>query len=187
MKVVSGKYKGKKLLGPKKSKTRPVSNYVKERLFDILRDCVDAKLVLDLYAGTGAIGIEALSRGSKHVTFVERNYSACNIIKMNLSGIADEKNTKVIKEDVGKFVKRTKDVYDLIFSAPPYTKEYYIDFMEKIDSSPFILESDGKMIIESNKHCVEQIELENFVKVRNIKCDDTILEIWIHKQNEETR
>lgn len=178
MRVVAGYHKGKKLHGSQKSNTRPITNFAKERLFNILRNDVENKNILDLYAGTGAIGLEALSHGCNHVTFVEQNYSACKVIKKNISKLDESHKTKVVKHDVFKYLKRETKLYDIIFSAPPYCNDYYEGFMKKVDKNTSILNKNGKLIIECNKHERKDLYLQNLIKVKEFQCDDSVFEIW---------
>lgn len=122
MKIIAGKLRGKKIKAPKGLSTRPVPAMVREAFFNILGD-VEGFRVLDLYAGTGAVGIEALSRGAESSVFVDFGSQQCRIIRENLSSI--KVNSTVIKADVERTLKKfqTKEiVFDLVFVDPPYEK-----------------------------------------------------------------
>lgn len=181
MRIISGKHKGVRLKGPNKSKTKPITNSSKERLFGIIGDSINDKLVLDLFAGTGSIGIEALSRGAKRVTFVEKNYSALNVIKENLCRCNELEKSKLYNDNALKYLKRSTSCFDFIFSAPPYCRTYYISFLTELDKNADILDKKGQIIIECNVHSKENIELENFRKYKEFKCDDTVFEFWVRK------
>ena len=151
MKVVAGKYKGFNLLSPKSKTSRPTDNKVKEAIFDMLFPYKDEFTALDLFAGTGQMGIEFLSRGAKEVYFNEKNYSNFSILRENLRKV-DSENTRVYKLDFERCLKKLSEqkyVFDYIFLDPPYDTDF-------IDKSLFLikeydlLSEDGIIITESN-------------------------------------
>lgn len=151
MKVVAGKYKGFNLLSPKSKTSRPTDNKVKEAIFDMLFPYKSEFKALDLFAGTGQMGIEFLSRGAKEVYFNEKNYSNFSILRENLRKV-DCENTKVYKLDFERCLKKLseqKNVFDYIFLDPPYDTDF-------IDKSLFLikeydlLSEDGIIITESD-------------------------------------
>lgn len=118
MRVIAGLAKGRRLQVPKGSKTRPFTDRAKEALFSALGDRVEGAAVLDLYAGSGSLGIEALSRGAGTVVFVEKSRSALTAIEANLETCRFE--GVVVAGDVGDFLERDEGRYDLVFIDPPY-------------------------------------------------------------------
>lgn len=123
MQIISGKYKGKKLFTLKGRKTRPTSSKVREAIFNICADKVAGASVADLFAGTGAMGIEALSRGARHAVFVESDPGAAELVKRNLSACRAEDNAKVICMDLlhrPSLMKGLGPAFDLVFMDPPY-------------------------------------------------------------------
>ncbi len=124
MRVVAGKYKGKNLASPKDDRIRPTTTRIKETLFNVLQGYVDDAVVLDLFAGSGALGIECISRGAREVTFVDRSKDAIELINRNLQGING--NYKVVNGDYSSALRNAYVVqkkYDLIFIDPPYATE----------------------------------------------------------------
>lgn len=122
MRVVAGRFGGRTLAGPRGNKTRPTSDKVREALFSILGPIDDAK-VLDLFAGTGALGIESLSRGAAAATFVESDRQMVSVIEQNLDAIVgDEAKASVVKADAVRWSTRAAgdQSFDLIFLDPPY-------------------------------------------------------------------
>ncbi|OKS84563.1 RsmD family RNA methyltransferase [Mucilaginibacter polytrichastri] len=178
MRIVSGKYKGIKLHGSSRSRTRPITNKAKERLFGFLGNDIADKRVLDLYAGTGAIGLEALSRECRNVTFVEINYFAYSVLHKNIELCNELNNSKIHNLDTIKFIKRVDETFDVIFSAPPYTREHYLSFLTAINKRPQILTVGGQIIVECNKHERGMGAFNNLLKVKEILHNDTIFEIW---------
>jgi 16S rRNA (guanine966-N2)-methyltransferase len=120
MRIIGGQASGQILKFPKSKKTRPITDRAKEAIFSILRNEVKDTFVLDLYAGSGSLGIEALSRGAKKVTFVDKDKVCVQIIKQNLTKINLLEKGEVKKEKVEKFLHADKQKYDLIFFDPPW-------------------------------------------------------------------
>jgi 16S rRNA (guanine966-N2)-methyltransferase len=114
---VAGTFKGRRLQAPRGARTRPTADRVREALFSILGDVGGAR-VLDLYAGSGALGIEAISRGAESAVFVERDARAAAAIARNLASVGVE--APVAREDVLRFLARAEGTYDLVFCDPPY-------------------------------------------------------------------
>lgn len=123
MRVIAGTHKGRRLHSPKGPGVRPTADRVKEALFSILGSRIVGARFLDLYAGTGAIGIEAISRGARQVTFVEPNQSALRVLRANLALCGFEAATDIQACPAGTFLCRTitgRPAYDILFADPPY-------------------------------------------------------------------
>ena len=147
MRVVTGEAKGRKLKAPKTTGTRPIIDRVKTALFDILSTRVEDARFLDLFAGTGSVGIEALSRGAASATFVEMSHSVLKLVRENLkiTGLADRAET--IHADAFKFLQNCQDEYDIIYVAPPQYHEMAARALGILDTSPLVAES-GLVIIQ---------------------------------------
>lgn len=120
MHIISGKYRGKKLKGFEVDGTRPTMDRVKESLFGMIQSYVGDSKVLDLFAGSGALGLEAISNGAREAYLVDNNIEAIKVIRDNIKNMDDE--IKVIKSDYKKFLKETDEKFDIIFLDPPYRK-----------------------------------------------------------------
>jgi len=118
VRIIAGAAKGRRLVGPSGDATRPMTDRVREALFSSLGSLVDGSRVLDLYAGTGSVGLEALSRGASQGTFVERHRGALRALRTNLTAVG--LGGEVIADDVDRFLRRPGDSYDLVFVDPPY-------------------------------------------------------------------
>ena len=120
MRVVAGSARGVPLVAPRGGGTRPITDRVKETLFGILGDRVPDARLLDLYAGSGAIGIEALSRGAGHVDFVERDRSALSALRANLERTRLGTDATIHEADVERFLATAEGSWDLVVLDPPY-------------------------------------------------------------------
>ncbi|MEK6801632.1 MAG: 16S rRNA (guanine(966)-N(2))-methyltransferase RsmD [Nitrospirota bacterium] len=123
MRVIAGLHRGRRLLGPRGQAIRPTSDRVKEALFSILGERTTGARVLDLYAGTGSIGIEALSRGAAHVTFVEADRQALRLLNSNLEQCGLQQSANVCACQVSQFFRQATQwsgPYDIVFCDPPY-------------------------------------------------------------------
>ncbi len=147
MRIITGSAKGTHLIAPKGMDTRPTSDRVKESLFNILGNSIIERNVLDLFAGTGNLGIEALSRGATSATFID--FATDKIIKENLKRTHLEEKANVFKGDVFKILKRLNNkIYDIIFIDPPYYKGLSQKTMEILNSSTFF-SANGIIVLES--------------------------------------
>ncbi|HKX74383.1 MAG TPA: 16S rRNA (guanine(966)-N(2))-methyltransferase RsmD [Acidimicrobiia bacterium] len=120
MRVIAGAAKGRRLVGPDTRNTRPLTDRVREAVFSSLADKVVGARVLDLFAGSGSIGIEALSRGADHAVFVENGRQALSALRQNLAAVGFD-NHLVVAETVEQYLARASSLFDLIFFDPPWT------------------------------------------------------------------
>jgi 16S rRNA (guanine966-N2)-methyltransferase len=147
MRVVAGEFKGRRLRMPRGAPTRPTADRVREALFSMLGDIEGAR-VLDLYAGSGALGIEALSRGAAAAVFVECDARAAATIQANLDAVGAE--AEVSRVDALDFLKRPMSPFDLVFCDPPYDSGPRIaePLAERL---PALLSDDARIVTESDK------------------------------------
>ena len=125
MQVITGKFKGRKLLSVDSPNTRPTLGRVKESMFDLLNEYIYDSKVLDLFAGSGALGIECLSRGAKSITFVDKDEQCLKVIKRNLKNILD--NVTLIKneyEDALHNLSKQNEKFNLVLLDPPFDSDY---------------------------------------------------------------
>ena len=120
MRVIAGEFRGRRLVAPDTAATRPVTDRVKEAVFSSLADTVDEAEVLDLYAGAGSFGIEALSRGARHATFVENGRRALDALRRNLETVGAGDRATVIPTSVERFLDEHSGTFDLVFCDPPW-------------------------------------------------------------------
>jgi len=153
MRIISGTYRGRVLKSPSGHKTRPTSDRLRETLFNVLQTKIDPETrFLDLCAGTGAIGIEALSRGAHFATFVDKSRRACALIEENLDLLEiPENQTEVFQNSADDFLRRLgeKNVgWDIIFFDPPYQEDYSKVIYLLADGDVNLLKTDGIFIAE---------------------------------------
>ena len=164
MRIIGGKFKGRKLHAPELKDTRPTTDFARENLFNILnsKGGLDDFKVLDLFSGTGAIAFECISRGAASVTCIELSGKALAFI----SKTAKEWNCSIhcIKSDVVRFLKYEKEKYDLIFADPPYNFAF-INEIPALVYNADLLSGDGLLIIEHGKE-TDLKGLPNFIEER---------------------
>lgn len=154
MRVVAGRYKGRRLKAPKGSATRPTSDRVREALFSVL-GTLDGARVLDLFAGSGALGIEALSRGAATATFVDDDPKAVEAIRQNLSAIGVDADVR--RCDALAFLRAGGGPYDVVFIDPPYSSAPRLG--DDLDQFlPAVLATDAAIVTESDKRAPLQLE-----------------------------
>ena len=158
MRVDSGKYKGRKLVENKFNHIRPTTDKVRQALFVKLQFFVPEKRVLDLFCGTGALGIEAKSRGAESVTFVDKDARSVEMTRTNLKNLGI--NEQVFKMDASLFLDRCKQQFDLIILDPPYKSGVYEEILKKI-SDKNLLSEDGIIVCEHAKEDV--FDYQDFV------------------------
>jgi 16S rRNA (guanine(966)-N(2))-methyltransferase RsmD len=150
LRIIAGKYRGRNLKSPPDGKTRPTSDRLRETLFNILNPRIGEETrFLDLCAGSGAIGIEALSRGISRAVFVDIARKACALIEENLDLLQiPEDLTEVFQSDAEKFLSRSAETFDIVYYDPPYSEDY-LDVLRKFgDADGKLLSENGVLIAE---------------------------------------
>ncbi|MEW6118048.1 MAG: 16S rRNA (guanine(966)-N(2))-methyltransferase RsmD [Nitrospirota bacterium] len=184
MRISGGSAKGRKV-GFKRAfrqkdesdELRPTSAKVREAIFNILRDQITDAVVLDLYAGTGAVGIEALSRGAGRVVFVEHNPQRVSIIKDLTERFGFKDRGVVIKERADRFLKRTEYIFDIIFVDPPYRSEELATVLPLIDARD-VLSDRGVLIAEHHAKKKLPASIGNLELKKVYKYGDTSLSVY---------
>jgi len=156
MRIIAGKYKGHHLVSFQASHIRPTTDRVKESLFNIWQNDIEGARVLDLFSGTGNLGLEALSRGARQVVFVDKNLKSIEILKKNITKLKMTDSHQVIMKDVLTFLRQsTLEPFDLIFIDPPFTEAMAHDVMGGLSRSK-IFHENSLFSIESGRR--EKIE-----------------------------
>lgn len=179
MRIISGKYAKRNLFTLKSNKTRPTSDKVKESLFNSLGQFFDGGQVLDLYAGSGALGIEAVSRGYDHAYLVDINYAACEIIRKNVALTKEEDRFSVYKMPSSKalnFFEEKGLKFDLVFLDPPYAKQRIVQDMKKMKDRG-LLNSQAIVVAETDD-ATQLDPISGFELVKEHHLGKTIVRIY---------
>ena len=177
MRVISGKAKGVVLKTPDGMQTRPTADRVKEALFSILQFDLPGTKVLDLFGGTGQLGIEAISRGAKSAVFVDAGDAPYRLIKENLRRAKMEGEGRVIRADYLQFLAQCGEKFDIIFLDPPYAEVFLENAIKKI-SEIDILQSGGIIVAERPVEKVLDLEISGFSRSKDYKYGKTCLTLY---------
>ena len=177
MRVITGKARGVQLKTPDGVATRPTTDRVKEALFSIIQFDVPTAKVLDLFGGTGQLGIEALSRGAKSAVFVDSGEAACRLIRENLRRTKLEADAKVVRSDYLTYLKGCKEKFDMIFLDPPYA-EVFLENALKCIAEIDILESGGIIIAERPVGKELPWDFEGFTRSKDYKYGTVLLTVY---------
>ena len=182
MRIIAGTAKGRTLKSLKGLATRPTLDRVREAVFNTLGTKVREAKVLDLFAGSGAIGLEALSRGARSCYFNDQNKAACQIIKENLQKCGLEDLGQVFNMDGQSFIsylrKKRPVEFDLIYIDPPYLSDYYPLYLKQLEESGLV--ADGAIIMVEGNRSLCLMEEYHFLKLnKKSKYGDTV--IWYYK------
>lgn len=177
MRVIAGKAKGTQLNTPDGMLTRPTTDRVKEALFSIIQFDIPGAAVLDLFGGTGQLGIEALSRGASRAVFVDARREACQLIRSNLSKTHMETDAAVIQSDYLQYLNRTKEKFGIIFLDPPYAEVFLENAIKRITEID-ILCSGGIIVAERPLGKELPWEYEGFTRSRDYKYGKIILTLY---------
>ena len=177
MRVITGKARGVQLKTPDGMLTRPTADRVKEALFSIINFDLPGAAVLDLFGGTGQLGIEALSRGADSAVFVDQREDACKIIRENLRRTKLESQGRVIRSDYLDYLRRSREKFDIILLDPPYA-EVFLENALKCITEIDILKTDGIIVAERPVEKELPFEFEGFTRSKDYKYGKTLLTIY---------
>ena len=177
MRVISGKARGVVLKTPEGLNTRPTADRVKEALFSIIQFDLPGTRVLDLFGGTGQLGIEALSRGAKSAVFVDAGEKACALIKENLRRCKMENDGKVFRSDYLKYLENCRETFDIVLLDPPYAEVFLENSLKKL-SEIDILQSGGIIVAERPVEKELILTLPGFTRSKDYKYGKTLLTLF---------
>lgn len=179
--MIAGKARGRRLRAVPGDTTRPITDRTKESLFNIIGPDIQGSTIFDLFAGTGSVGIEALSRGANFVRFIDKHRRAIETIRSNLeiSGLVDNAETaqaQVIQTDAFSYLKTPVDrSFDYIYIAPPQYKEMWKRALLSIDVHPDWMSRYGWVIVQIDPIEYEQLSLDNLSEFDQRKYGSTLL------------
>jgi 16S rRNA (guanine966-N2)-methyltransferase len=204
MRIIAGKYRGRNLKSPPSPQVRPTSDRLRETLFNVIAPRIEDARFLDLCAGSGAVGIEALSRGARHVTFVDRSRKMCGLVEANLDLCKiSEDETRVVQAEAAEFLRHARrwsytgsrqvssqpekrlidsgsgsDQWDIVFFDPPYDTDYLqvLDIFGK--QAPGLLSENGLLIVEHHHKNELKDVVGSIIRSRLLKQGDSALSFY---------
>lgn len=177
MRVIAGLAKGVQLKTPDGLTTRPTADRIKEAMFSIIQFDLPSAVVLDLFGGTGQLGIEAMSRGAKRSVFVDSSQSACKLIRENLKRTKMEERASIHQMDYLSFLKNTKEKFDIILLDPPYA-EIFLENSLKMITEIDILQRNGIIVTERPVEKEFSADFDGFSRSRDYKYGKTVLTVF---------
>ena len=181
MRVIAGYYRGRNLRSPSTMQVRPTSDRLRETLFNVLAPRIEGSRFLDLCAGSGAVGIEALSRGAAHATFVDRSRKMCGLIEANLDlcGVPEDK-TEVVQSEAAEFLRRASSrgapKWDTVFFDPPYVTDYMP--VLAVFGTGTVLEEEGVLVVEHHHKTPLKEAIGEIRRWRILKQGDSTLSFY---------
>ena len=168
IRIITGSAKGKKLLSPEGESTRPTSDRIKGAMFSSIQFDIDGRRVLDLFAGTGQLGLEALSRGAESCTFVEMDRDVMELIKKNAKTTGFFEVSRYAVSDWRNFIRKAsgRDVYDLVFIDPPYAMQCCADAARRLADAKVIIPG-AILVLESGEEEIDLAALSDFEVVKS--------------------
>lgn len=181
MRIIAGKYRGLRLRTLKGGKLRPTSDQLRETIFDVLGPLIEGSTFLDAYAGSGAVGIEALSRGAREVVFLEHHRPAAQLIREHLNALKIESGYFLMTTTVIRGIEKLAEQgerFDFVFLDPPYEeiREYH-HVLRELSRSP-LLRATSYVIVEHSRHCVLEERYGNLQRTRLLRRGDSQLAFY---------
>lgn len=183
MRIIAGTHRGRRLHGPRGTALRPTSDRVREAIFSILGSRLPNSRFLDLYAGTGAVGMEAASRGARHVVCVESNREALKLMQRNLSDCGMSNRVRVQGETVKQFLSRREHMgepYDIVFADPPYAAAQELASLMAGVSPEALFAPDARLVAEHATKAPLPAQLGPCVFLRRYTYGDTALSVFAY-------
>ncbi len=178
MRIIAGKFKGMNIFSVAGKSTRPTTDYFREYIFSVYQD-LNEKKVLDLFAGTGALGLEALSRGAGTADFVEMSNNALQALFANVEKTKTSEICRIHKRNVLNFLKKCEDKFDLILIDPPYDKGLIAPTIKLIIDQELLAENGAILIEHSRKEAIPA----EYAEMVTYKCDKKMATLTILEYN----
>lgn len=180
--IIAGNLKGIRLKSIPGNQTRPITDRVKENLFNIIGSDIINSTFLDVFAGTGSVGIEAYSREAEYIQFIEKNKKVFLILRDNLRYISNQKAFSLINTDAYKYLKNySPRRFDYIFIAPPQYRRMWKRAIKLIDENKDLLNDNGWIIVQIDPIEYESLQVLNFIEFDKRKYGNTMLVFFTHK------
>lgn len=172
MRIIAGRWKGRRLEGPYAVGVRPTSDGLRETLFNVLGDRVDGVRMLDAFAGTGAVGLEALSRGAAHVTFVESNQRAATVLAANISRCGADDACMIVRDE---FARAKLGRFRLLWLDPPYELP---DLDGVVTRAAELVEAAGLVVLEHSRRRTVPAATATLARTRQLVAGDSVLSFF---------
>lgn len=183
LRVIAGTARGRKLKTVPGDSTRPIMDRVKEALFSIFGSFIADARFLDLFGGTGSVGIEALSRGAAHATFCELDRVALGVLRDNLQHTQLDDRAEILAMDAFDYLRRPASTpFDYIYIAPPQYKGLWLEALKLLDANPGLLDVDGIVVVQIHPREKDAVELANFVAYDERRYGNTLL--WFFERRD---
>lgn len=186
MRVIAGEFRGVPLKAPKGDRTRPTTDRVKESLFAILTPVLGDADVLDLFAGSGALAIEALSRGARRAVLVDRSPDACACIKANLQATHQNGKTQLLAMPVQRALeslRKEQQAFDLVLLDPPYERGFLLPTLQQLTSCALV-RPNGIVVAEHSRKEEIPRQVENLACIRQEVYGDTAISFWQNRPSD---
>jgi len=180
VRIISGIWKGKRLLSPQSMDVRPTSDKVKEAVFNIIRTRIEGSRALDLFAGTGSLGLEILSRGGIKVVFVENNTHVLRVLKMNCGNLASSEQYEIIPKDsfdAIKMLSSRDEPFDVIFVDPPYKSDLQSKSLNALACANLLVRQ-GIVVVEHDAIDIQPDIVQDMVKISERKHGNTCVTLY---------
>lgn len=182
MRIIAGEFKGRRLTAPPDQNVRPTAEKVREAVFSMLQTYIQDAVVVDMFAGTGSLGLEALSRGAKRAYFVDRDRRSIALVKANVKACRAEDSSVIMCSDYGSAIGRVHDHADIIFLDPPYRAGLMDDCLNRLASSDLLPEG-GIVVAEHEKREELPEDVQTLHRIRERKYGKVRVSIY-EKQEE---
>ena len=181
--IIGGSARGIRLDPVPGDSTRPITDRVKEALFNILSSDIIDSTFLDLFGGTGSVGIEALSRGARSCLFLELNQKAITTLRQNLIKTRTSEKARVLHADALKYLSApSKERFDYIYIAPPQYKEIWLDALARLDENMDLVSEDGWVIVQIHPIEYKELRLKNLAEFEQRKYGSTLLVFYERRE-----
>jgi len=178
MRIIAGKFKGRKLYSPKDDNIRPTSDKVKEAIFSMIGEYLDDAAVIDLFSGSGSLGLEALSRGAKICYFCDNSAESLKLIKSNIDVCGADESSHIFTGDYKKALSKVTEKADIIFLDPPYGEVFFDKCFEKICEYG-VLKEGGLIVAEHGKETPLPDKVLNFGKIKEKKYGAVTVSLYV--------
>lgn len=178
MRIIAGAFKGRKLNPPSDKSVRPTPDRVKEALFSILGSHVIDAVVLDLFAGSGSLGLEALSRGARRCYFGDNARDSIRLIHENVSHCKAESASRILYGDYRNVLGQISEKVDIVFLDPPYGKNLWKEVLKLLGDMK-LMNDDGLAVLEHPKEIELPQEMQGFRKIKEAKYGTVVLSIYM--------